>query len=70
VRRNLSKVLNIISADQLTLIHALGKAALLVSPFILWGGIVRDLLLNRTGYDFDLVVEGDATSLARVLEEK
>ena len=72
MRRNLSKVLNkSYSADQLTLIHRVGEeAALLGFPLYIVGGIVRDLLLNRTGYDFDLVVEGDATSLARVLEEK
>ena len=31
------------------------------------GGVVRDLLLCRTNFDFDLVVEGDAISLARRL---
>lgn len=34
------------------------------------GGYVRDLLLNRPGVDFDLVVEGDAIALAKALEEK
>ncbi len=33
------------------------------------GGIVRDLLLNSPNYDLDLVVEGDAPSLARLLAE-
>jgi tRNA nucleotidyltransferase (CCA-adding enzyme) len=31
------------------------------------GGVVRDLLLGRANFDFDLVVEGDAISLARKL---
>jgi tRNA nucleotidyltransferase (CCA-adding enzyme) len=32
------------------------------------GGFVRDLILDRPGLDFDIVVEGDAISLARRLE--
>ncbi len=31
------------------------------------GGVVRDLLLGRTSFDLDLVLEGDATDLAREL---
>jgi tRNA nucleotidyltransferase (CCA-adding enzyme) len=31
------------------------------------GGVVRDLFLRRPNFDFDLVVEGDATSLAQRL---
>ncbi len=31
------------------------------------GGFVRDLILNRPGLDFDIVVEGDAIQLARSL---
>jgi tRNA nucleotidyltransferase (CCA-adding enzyme) len=31
------------------------------------GGVVRDLFLNRANFDFDLVVEGNAISLARKL---
>jgi tRNA nucleotidyltransferase (CCA-adding enzyme) len=34
------------------------------------GGFVRDLLLDRPGIDFDLVVEGDALSLGRSLAKK
>ncbi len=34
------------------------------------GGFVRDLLLDRPSQDFDLVVEGDAISLARALARK
>ncbi len=34
------------------------------------GGFVRDLYLERTSQDFDLVVEGDAISLARQLQKR
>jgi tRNA nucleotidyltransferase (CCA-adding enzyme) len=38
--------------------------------FYIVGGFVRDLLLERPGLDFDLVVEGDAIALARALAER
>ncbi|MDY6918460.1 MAG: hypothetical protein SVP26_11100 [Chloroflexota bacterium] len=41
--------------------HAQGRRLYLV------GGAVRDLLLGRSNLDYDLVVEGDATLLARQL---
>ncbi|MCS7011091.1 MAG: CBS domain-containing protein, partial [Anaerolineales bacterium] len=34
------------------------------------GGFVRDLLLDRPGLDFDLVVEGDAIALAKSLAQR
>ncbi len=34
------------------------------------GGIVRDLLLKRESFDYDIVVEGDAIELCRMLSEK
>ena len=33
------------------------------------GGVVRDLLLQRANFDLDLVLEGDAISLARELAD-
>lgn len=39
------------------------------NPIYLVGGPLRDLLLGRTSLDIDLVVEGDATALARELAE-
>jgi tRNA nucleotidyltransferase (CCA-adding enzyme) len=39
-------------------------------PIYFVGGIVRDLLLDRPGEDFDIVVEGDAIGLARSLSDK
>jgi tRNA nucleotidyltransferase (CCA-adding enzyme) len=40
------------------------------SPLYIVGGFVRDLLLDRRATDFDLVVEGDAITLAHVLAKK
>lgn len=39
-------------------------------PVYIVGGFVRDLLLERPSYDFDVVVEGNAINLARTLEKK
>ncbi len=39
-------------------------------PVYIVGGFVRDLLLERPSIDFDLVVEGDAITLARSLERR
>lgn len=39
-------------------------------PIYIVGGYVRDLLLDRPGEDFDIVVEGDAIGLARSLSDK
>jgi tRNA nucleotidyltransferase (CCA-adding enzyme) len=37
------------------------------APVYVVGGFVRDLLLDRPGLDYDVVVEGDAIALARAL---
>ncbi len=37
------------------------------TPIYIVGGFVRDLLLERPGLDFDIVVEGDAIALGRSL---
>lgn len=39
-------------------------------PLYMVGGLPRDLVLGRRGTDFDLVVEGDAITLAQVLAAK
>ena len=39
-------------------------------PVYIVGGFVRDLLLERPSFDFDIVVEGDAVSLAKELTRK
>jgi tRNA nucleotidyltransferase (CCA-adding enzyme) len=43
------------------------EAQALWQELYLVGGVVRDLFLGRANFDFDLVVEGDAISLARRL---
>ncbi|MBE3117409.1 MAG: CCA tRNA nucleotidyltransferase, partial [Candidatus Atribacteria bacterium] len=54
--------------DYLTLLHLVAdEAAARGLPLYLVGGFVRDLLLGRSVKDFDLVVEGDAISLAKAL---
>jgi tRNA nucleotidyltransferase (CCA-adding enzyme) len=72
VSRNLSDLLKkSLTPGQLDLIKLVaGEAGKLGYPLYIVGGIVRDLLLGRAGFDFDLVVEGDAPSLAKVLEQK
>jgi tRNA nucleotidyltransferase (CCA-adding enzyme) len=52
----------------LALIKIAGKEANeLGQELYLVGGVVRDLFLDRANFDFDLVVEGDATEVARKL---
>jgi tRNA nucleotidyltransferase (CCA-adding enzyme) len=55
-------------ADRLALLKIIADAAVeqRVALYIV-GGFVRDLLLERPSLDFDLVVEGDAIALARLL---
>lgn len=38
-------------------------------PIYIVGGFVRDLILERPSFDFDVVVEGNAIKLARALEK-
>ena len=53
---------------QLELIHRIAvQASTLGYPAYIVGGFVRDLLLSHPGLDFDLVIEGDAISLAGTL---
>jgi tRNA nucleotidyltransferase (CCA-adding enzyme) len=56
---------------QLSLLRKVADAAAVRHlPLYLVGGFVRDLLLGSPATDFDLVVEGDAISLARGLVEQ
>ncbi len=43
------------------------EAATMGQELYIVGGVVRDLFLRRSNFDFDLVVEGEAISLARKL---
>ncbi|MEJ2706293.1 MAG: CBS domain-containing protein [Anaerolineales bacterium] len=58
-------------AQRLALIKAIAQAAhQQQAALYVVGGFVRDLLLERPSIDFDLVVEGDAISLARFLAKQ
>lgn len=50
--------------------HIASEADALNMPLYSVGGLPRDLLLGRNSADFDLVVEGDADSLANALVSK
>jgi tRNA nucleotidyltransferase (CCA-adding enzyme) len=61
----------ILAPQTLQLIHLLADHAVIEhSPVYLVGGFVRDLLLNYPSSDFDIVVEGDAISLGKILLSK
>ncbi len=54
----------------ITLLLKSGEAASQLNyPLYAVGGFVRDLLLDRPNFDIDLVVEGDAIALARLLAQ-
>jgi tRNA nucleotidyltransferase (CCA-adding enzyme) len=71
-RQNLAdRLARALPLAHLDLIKAVAKEAseLHVALYVV-GGFVRDLLLDRPSLDFDLVVEGDAISLAHALVKK
>lgn len=60
-----------LSGMEMVIIRSCAQEAAAVScALYMVGGIPRDLVLGRTGGDFDLVIEGDAISLARRLAAK
>lgn len=62
---------NVLPAARLALLHAIADEARRSKMAVyIVGGFVRDLILERPGLDFDIVVEGDAISLARALENR
>lgn len=68
-RENLSQKLEeILPHGKLALLKLISEKAYgqRVAAYIV-GGFVRDLLLNKPGVDFDVVIEGDAIALARSL---
>ena len=71
-KRNLgSKLESYLSRPTLMLLRLISEQAVTLGyPVFLVGGIVRDLILERAGADLDLVVEGDAIQLAKLLVEK
>jgi tRNA nucleotidyltransferase (CCA-adding enzyme) len=69
---NLAKRLEaVLPAERLALLRAIAEAAheMHIALYIV-GGFVRDLLLERPSFDFDLVVEGDAIALAYALAQR
>jgi tRNA nucleotidyltransferase (CCA-adding enzyme) len=71
-RQNLaSRLKTVLPPARLALLTAIARAAYEQRDALyIVGGFVRDLLLERPGLDFDLVVEGDAISLGRFLVTK
>jgi tRNA nucleotidyltransferase (CCA-adding enzyme) len=71
-RQNLaSRLKNVLPPARLALLTAIAQAAYEQRDALyIVGGFVRDLLLERPSLDFDLVVEGDAISLGRMLVKK
>jgi tRNA nucleotidyltransferase (CCA-adding enzyme) len=72
VKQNISADLKkSLSPVQLKLIQLVAAEATAMGfPLYMVGGVVRDLLLGRANLDLDLVVEGDAPALGRVLAGK
>lgn len=70
--QNLGRMLErTLPAARLALLAAVAQAAFERKDAIyIVGGFVRDMLLERPSLDFDLVVEGDAIQLARLLAKK
>ncbi len=66
---NLSAQLEtLLPRERLLLLQAVAETAssLHMAAYVV-GGFVRDIILNRPGSDFDIVVEGDAIALAKML---
>lgn len=68
-RKNLSSLLNqALTTDQMSFLQLIATHAFQHNlPIYLVGGFVRDLILERPGFDLDIVVEGDAITLANSL---
>ncbi len=63
-----NQLTNALPAGYLALIKLIADAAAACHyPIYIVGGFVRDLILSRPVMDFDMVVEGDAIHLAKVL---
>ncbi len=71
-RLNLAEQLDLaLPSTRLTLLKTVAAQAhdLHMAAYIV-GGVVRDLVLERPSQDFDMVVEGDAISLAKMLAQR
>ncbi len=70
--RNLTHRLDaVLPPGRQRLLKAIGEAARdeHMSAYIV-GGFVRDLILDKPGFDFDIVIEGDAIALGKKLSSK
>lgn len=66
-----SKMKMEIKEETLTELHKIGIVADSVNTrAYIVGGFVRDLLMNRESYDFDIVLEMDAIDFAKILHRK
>lgn len=71
-RQNISSRLeSALPPARIALLKAIGNKAHIqhLAAYVV-GGFVRDLLLDRPSLDFDVVVEGDAISLAHLLKDE
>jgi tRNA nucleotidyltransferase (CCA-adding enzyme) len=65
-----SRMQTLLPPPLVTLLFKAGEAASQLNfPLYAVGGFVRDLLLDQPNFDIDLVVEGDAIALARLLAQ-
>lgn len=71
-RKNLGEQLtSSLSSEGLAILRSVSdQASALHLPVYIVGGFVRDILLDSSSLDFDVVVEGDAIQLGKVLVEK
>ncbi len=66
-----SRLEKLLPLPQIALIKVVAEVASTVNyALFIVGGFVRDLLLEKPSIDFDLVVEGDAISLARAIYKR
>lgn len=65
------KLSNALPSNHLAIIRSVASVAVEErSPIYIVGGFVRDLMLDRPSTDFDIVVEGDAIQMAKIVSSK
>ena len=63
-----AKLVKVLPANHMAIIRMVAeKAVELGFPIYIVGGFVRDLMLDRPSMDFDIVVEGDAIEMAKIV---
>ena len=67
----MSDFLQNITSEELFILHLVGEAANeLQYPTYAIGGFVRDLILNRSRKDIDIVCQGSGIDLAHLVAQK